>query len=164
MRTTLRAAGLAASLLLTVGLTGLALTACGGSSTADAQAQTAPSGMPQPNGRMGDPSAMLAKALDALVENGTITSEQQTKVVAAIRESMSRGPGGASQGGRPTPDAQPSSGTQPPDRGEMFSSALDALVADGTITATQEAAIEAALTQSMPGGPGGASAMPAAGV
>jgi hypothetical protein len=164
MRRSTRAAVLAASLLLAVGMSGFALAACGGSATSDARAQAAPSGMPQANGQMGDPSTMIARQLDSLVEDGTITSDQQTAVVAAIKASMPGGSGGAAQGAQPSPGAQPSAGAQPPDRGAMFSTALDALVEKGTITAAQQTVIEAALTQSMPGPPGGAAATPAAGV
>ena len=167
MRRSIRAA-LAASLLLAVGVSGFALAACGGSSTSDAQAQAvpagAPSGMPQASGQMGDPSTMIAGQLDALVKDGTITSDQQTAVAAAIKASMAGGSSGASQGAPPSPGASPQAGAQPPDRGAMFSTALAALVEKGTITAVQQAAIEAALTQGMPGAPGGAAATPAAGV
>jgi hypothetical protein len=42
-----------------------------------------------------------------------------------------------------------------PDPSEMFSSALDDLVSDGTITSSQETAISEALSSVMqPGGPG----------
>ena len=156
MRAPIRVAVLVASLVVTVGASGFVLAACGGSSAADAQAQVGPSGMPQPNGPMGDPSAMIAQLLDALVEDGTISSEQQTAVVDAIRTSMPGGSGGAPQGAQPSPGAQPPSGARPLDRGAMFSTALAALVEKGTITAAQQTAIEAALTQDMPGAPSGA--------
>ncbi len=169
MHISTRAAVLAAALLLASGASGLVLAACGGSSVADAQAQAGPSGMPQPNGQMGDPSTRIAQQLDALVEDGRITSGQQTAVVGAIKAFMPGGSGGAPQGAPPSPGAQPSSGAQPstgaqpPDRSAVFSTALDALVEKGTITAAQQTAIEAALTQGMPGAPGGAAATPPAG-
>jgi hypothetical protein len=118
---------------------------------------------------MGDPSAMISQQLDALVKAGTITTDQQTAVAAAITASMGGGSGGTPPGDAPSPGAQPSAGAQPPsgaqpaDRGAMLTTALDALVKKGTITAAQETAIAAALTQSMPGAPGGATAAPAAG-
>ena len=164
MHRSTRAVVLAASLLLAVGLSGFALAACGGASAIEAQAQAAPSGMPQANGQMGDPSAMIAQQLDALVADGTITGDQQTAVLAAIKASLLERSGGTSQGAPPSPGAQPSAGAQPPRPGAMFSAALDALVEKGTITAVQQAAIEAALTQGMPDAPGGAAATPAAGV
>jgi hypothetical protein len=156
MRAPIRVAVLAALLLVTVGAIGFVLAACGGSSAADAQAQVGPSGMPQPKGPMGDPSAMIAQQLDALVEDGTISSAQQTAVVAAIKASMPGGSGGAPKGAEPSPGAQPPSGARPSDRGAMFSTTLAALVEKGTITAAQQTAIEAALTQGMPGAPSGA--------
>jgi hypothetical protein len=164
MHRSTRAVVLAAALLLTVGLSGFALAACGGTSATEAQAQAAPSGMPQANGRMGDPSAMIAQQLDALVADGTITGDQQTAVSAAIKASLPAGSGGTPQGAPPSPGVQPSAGAQPSRPGAMFSAALDALVEKGTITAVQQTAIEAALTQGMPGAPGGAAATPAAGV
>ena len=158
------AAVLAASLLLTIGVSGFALTACGGSSVADAQAQAVGTGTTQANGSMGDPSDAIAQRLAALVEDGTITSAQQAAVVAAVKASMPGGSGGAPQGAPPSPGAQPPQGAQPPDQGAMFSTALHALVEKGTITAAQQTAIEAALTQGAPNAPGGAAATPAAGV
>jgi hypothetical protein len=50
MHRTVRAAVVAAALLVIVGVAGLALAACGGSSVADAQTSAAPAGMPQANG------------------------------------------------------------------------------------------------------------------
>ena len=150
MHRSIGAAVLAAALLLTIGASGLVLAACGGSATADAQVQTGPSGMPQVNGQMGDPSTMIAQQLDALVQDGTITSDQQTAVAAAIKASLPAGAGGATQG------ARPSQGTQPPDRGAMFTTALAALVQKGTITASQQKAVAAVLASSMPGAPPGA--------
>ena len=170
MHRSTRAVVLAASLLLTIGVSGFALTACGGSSVADAQAQAVGTGTTQANGSMGDPSDAIAQRLAALVEDGTITSAQQAAVVAAVKASMPGGSGGAPQGAPPSPGAQPPQGTQPPqvaqppDQGAMFSTALDALVEEGTITAAQQTAIEAALTQGAPNAPGGAAATPAAGV
>ena len=156
MHMSTRAALLAASLLLASGASGLLLAACGGSSVADAQAQAGPSGMPQSNGQMGDPGTRIAQQLNTLVEDGTITSDQQTAVVGAIKAFMPGGSGGAPEGAPPSPGAQPSSGAQPPDPSAMFSTALDALVEKGTITASQQTAIAAALTQGMPGAPPGA--------
>jgi len=164
MHRSTRAVVLAASLLLTIGASGFALTACGGSSVADAQAQAVATGVTQASGSMGDPSDAIAQRLAALVEDGTITSAQQAAVVAAVKASMPGGSGGAPQGAPPSPGAQPPQGAQPPDQGAMFSTALDALVEKGTITAAQQTAIEAALTQGVPNAPGGAAATPAAGV
>ena len=164
MHRSTRAAVLAAALLLASGASGLVLAACGGSSVTDAQAQAASSGMTRPGGQTGDPGAMIGQQMDALVEDGTITSAQQAAVVAAVKASMPGGSGGAPQGAPPSPGAQPPQGAQPPDQGAMFSTALDALVEKGTITAAQQTAIEAALTQGVPNAPGGAAATPAAGV
>jgi hypothetical protein len=123
-------------------------------------------------------SALFTQALDPLVEEGTITSAQETAVVAAL--TSSRPDGGPGQGGEGQPEEMPSLGAPPPggqvpssdatppggqlgaapqgsapDPSRMFSSALDALVSDGTITRAQETAITEALNSAMlQGGPG----------
>ena len=162
MRRTIRTAALAALLVLTAGVSSLGLTACGGSTDADAQAQTrGPSDMPQPGGPMGDPSPVVSSLLDALVAKDVITSSQADAVAAALGKSMEqlRPPSGAaSPGAQPTPGAQPSAGVRPPDPSAMFSSALDALVKAGVITSAQKAAIVDALSASMGGAPPGAPA------
>ena len=158
MHVSTRAAVLAASLLLAAGASGLVLAACGGSSTADSRAQAGPSGMPQANGQMGDPSAMIAKQLDALVEDGTITIQQQTAVVAAIKTSMPGGAGGAPQGAQPSPGAQPPSGRSPQIEARCSRRRSPRWSRRALITAAQQTAIEAALTQGMPGAPSGAQA------
>lgn len=158
-----------AALILTVATSaGLGLAACGSSSgtaTTQAPATGAPGG-----GQPPDMSARFTQTLDPLVEDGTITSDQETAVVEALASSMP-GPGG--QGGQmPSSGATPLSGQMPspgatpqggvpqqgarPDPSQMFSSALDSLVSDGTITAVQETAIAEGLAAAMQqGGPGG---------
>jgi len=161
MRRTIRAAALAALLVFTVGVSSLGLAACGGSTDTDAQAQTRPSGMPQPGGPMGDPSTVVSALLDTLVAKDVITSSQADAVAAALGKAMEqlRPPSGAaSPGARPTPGAQPSAGARPPDPSAMFSSALDALVKVGVITSAQKTAIVDALNWSMGGAPPGAPA------
>jgi hypothetical protein len=116
-------------------------------------------------------SAMFTQALDPLVEAGTITNDQETAVVEAIGSSM---PGAGDQGqsgqapssgatppagGMLSPGATPQGGTPQqgsmPDPSQMFSSALAALVDDGTITSAQQTAIVEALSAAMQqGGPG----------
>ena len=160
MRRTIRAA-LAALLVLTAGASSLGLAACGGSTDTDAQAQTRPSGVPQPGGPMGAPSTVVSSLLDALVAKDVITSSQADAVAAALGKAMEqlRPPSGAaSPGAQPTPGAQPSAGMRPPGPSAMFSSALDALVKTGVITSAQKAAIVDALSASMGGAPPGAPA------
>lgn len=159
MRRTIRAAALAALLVLTVGVSSLGLAACGGSTDTDAQAQTRPSGIPQPGGPMGDPSTVVSVLLDTLVTKDVITSSQADAVAAALGKAMEqlRPPSGAaSPGSQPTPGVQPSAGARPPDPSALFSSALDALVKAGVITSAQKAAIVDALSSSMGGAPPGA--------
>ena len=170
MRRTIRAAALAALLVLTLGVSSLGLAACGGSTDTDAQAQTRPSGMPQggdpsgmpqPGGPMGDPSTVVSSLLDTLVAKDVITSTQADAIAAALGKAMEqlRPPSGAaSPGAQPTPGAQPSPGMRPPDPSAMFSSALDALVTTGVITSAQKTTIVDALSASMGGAPPGAPA------
>jgi hypothetical protein len=170
MRRPIVAVALAALILATVTVAGLGIAACGdssGSATTQAAA-TGPAGGGQPP----DMSAMFAQALDPLVEDGTITSDLETAVVTALTSSMaSGGPGQGDQsqnGQMPSPGATPPNGQAPsagatppggrqgaappgsaPDPGRMFSSVLDALVSDGTITSAQETAISEALSSAM---------------
>jgi hypothetical protein len=115
---------------------------------------------------------MFTTSLASLVKDGTISAAQQKAIAAALQSSFGRGMAGGgqppAQGGQATPAAQPSagaqpSGGQPPDPDAMFTTALDPLVKKGTITAAQEKAVIAALSQSMPGGaPGQQGGAPAA--
>ena len=169
MRRPIVAVAVAALILAVATVAGLGLAACGDSSGSAATTQTAADGAA--GGQPPDMSAMFTQALDPLVEDGTITSDQETAVVEAISSSMP-GPGGQGQsgqapssgatppaGGMPSPGATPQGGTPQqgsmPDPSQMFSSALDALVDDGTITSAQETAIAEALSSAMQqGGPG----------
>ena len=158
MRRSIRAAALAALLLVAVGVVSSTLAACGGSPADDAQAQTRPSGMPQPNAQMGDPSTAISSLLDTLVANGVISSSQADAVAAALGKAMEQfqqPSGAASPGAQPTPGAQPSAGARPPDPAALFSSALDALVKFGVITNAQKTAIVDALGAAVGGPPGG---------
>ena len=161
MRRPLVAVAVAAVLLAAALAGGLVLAACGSSDDASATqaAATGPAGQPP------DMTSMFAQALDPLVEDGTITSDQESAVIEALGSS---GPGG--QGGQPSPGATPPSGEMPaagatppgggqqgsmPDPSQMFGTALDDLVGDGTITTSQETAISEALSAVMQqGGPG----------
>ena len=118
--------------------TSLLLSACGSSQTGTVS-QTHPSGFP-PNGNpMYDQSAIITKALAKLVANLTITSKQRDAVVATVKKSL---PKPVAKG---TP--KPGSGVPPSvmARGrnisKMFAKMLDKLVANGTITKAQRAAI-----------------------
>ena len=143
---------------------GLLLAACGSSSGSASTTQTAATD--GPGGQAPDMSSMFSTALDPLVEAGTITSDQESTVIDALTSSMPTG----GQGGQPSPGATPPSGQAPtdgatppsggqqgsmPDAGQMFSSTLDDLVSDGTITSAQETAISEALSSAMQNaGPG----------
>jgi hypothetical protein len=120
---------------------------CGDSSTDDSG--SIPDGQPQ---GAGDRTAMLGSALDPLVEEGTITEEQEEAVLAAIAANRAE----RLQGGAPPAAAD----GQRPAPGTMFSGALNGLVEEGTITPAQQQAIAEALSASMPqrgmGPPGGA--------
>jgi hypothetical protein len=106
------------------------------------------------NGQRPDMKAMLAAQLDPLVDEGTISSEQEQEVLNALESAMPAGgpgqgqapQGQAPQGQTPPPTAQ---GGQGPGQGgpaAMFSSTLAQLVKDGTITSTQSEAILKALS------------------
>jgi hypothetical protein len=127
----------------------LVISACGSSTatTASTTPPPRPSGMPQGGGMGGDPSAMLGRQLDPLVQDGTISAAQQDSVVAALKDAMAN----VRPSAMPTDGAQPQGGGQPPDLGAMFSSALDPLVGDGTLTAAQEKAVLAALSSAPAG-------------
>jgi hypothetical protein len=139
---------------------GFALGGCGGSTTASATAPGPnPSGMPQGQGP-GDMSAMISDALDALVDDGTLTASQKTAVVEALGEGA---PAAVPQGGTPPtqqPQASPPTGQDPatkaqaPGGADMFADALDALVEDGTVTSAQADAISQAITDALLDVPG----------
>ena len=138
-----------ASLAVVAALTiALAVSGCGGSSSATTLSTPPPSGAPQGAGMIGDgdPSAMLGSRLALLVEDGTISASQHDSIVTALKGAMT---------GARTGDAEPRSGGQPPDLGAMFSSALDPLVDDGTITPSQETAVTTALSTPPAGAPSG---------
>ena len=169
MRRPIVAVLVAALILAAATAAGLGLAACGDSSGAASTTQAAATG--GAGGQPPDMSAMFTQALDPLVEDETITADQETAVIERLTSSMP-GPGGQGQGGQmpgdgatPPSGQLPSSGATPqggmpsqgsmPDPSEMFSSALAALVDDGTITSAQEAAITEALGAAMQqGGPG----------
>ena len=153
MRRPYVAVAIAALILAATVAAGAAITACGSSGPATKAAATAPPG----GGQRPDMSSMFTQALDPLVKKSTISADQETAVVKAISASMPSG-GAPGQGGAPpSAGAQPSPGAAPsgsrPGPSAMFTAALDALVGKGTITATQEKAIVAALAAGMRGGP-----------
>jgi hypothetical protein len=143
---------------------GLLLTACGSSSGSASTTQAAATNAP--GGQAPDMTSVFSSALDPLVEAGTISSDQESTVLDALTSSMPS----SGQGGQPSPGATPPSGQAPsagatppsgaqgamPDASQMFSSPLDSLVSDGTITSAQETAISEALSSAMQkAGPGG---------
>lgn len=78
---------------------GFAIAACGDSS--DGTAKAAVSG-PSGGGQTPDMSAACTQALDRLVEQGTITSEQADAVLDALAAAMPS-PGAQPQGELPSP-------------------------------------------------------------
>ncbi len=152
---------LAAVILAATTTGGLLLVACGTSSGSGSTTGSAAAN--PPGGQAPDMSSMFSSALDPLVKAGTITSDQEGTVIDALTSSMPSG-GQADQGGQASPGATqptgqaPSSGATPPsggqqgsmpDAGQLFSSTLDGLLSDGTITAAQETAISKALSAVM---------------
>ena len=131
---------------------GLALTACGSSSgaaAASSASQPASASQAAPAGQPADMSATFTKALDTLVQDGTITSDQQSAVIKALEAS-------APSSNAPPAGGQSAAGSTPPtmpDPTEMFSSSLDPLVTDGTISSAQETAIITALGAALPAAP-----------
>jgi hypothetical protein len=167
MRSPYVAVGIAGLILAAFTGTGIAISGCGSSSG------SASAGVSAQNQPVGDMSSQITKLLDPLVENGTITSSQESAVLEALASAMGNGPGGATPspgatppaGAQPTPGATPPSGAQAPSGGQapqggrgptaMFSKALASLVSDGTISATQKTAIVKALSAGLQGGPSG---------
>lgn len=147
-----------------VAVTGaVGLGACGTSeSTAEAASAQTPAFAAQAGGLQGDPSALLAQALDPLVSDGTLTSGQGEAVVSALASAMAVNvPSGGMQASpeQPadgsTPPSMPSDGSAAPAMPQggptaLLSDTLDGLVSDGTITADQQTAIEEALASAMP--------------
>ena len=163
MRRPIIAVAVAVLILAATTAAGLGISACGSSPTAattQADANGAPGG-----GQAPDMSAAFTTALDPLVKAGTITSDQESTVIASLSSSM---PSGGQSGQAPSsgstppsgsmasPGATPLSGAQGGMQGPswMFSSTLAKLVSDGTITSAQKTAISSALSSAMQGGPG----------
>ena len=153
MRRFISCAGAASLTTIAALVIGLGVSACGSSTgtTTSTESVPRPSGMPQRGGMNGDPSAMLGSRLDPLVEDGTISASQQESIVAALKGAMT----GARPSAMPTGSAQSQGSGQPPDMSTMFSSALDPLVEDGTITGAQEESVIAALSTPPEGAPAG---------
>jgi len=129
---------------------GLALTACGSSSGVAAETQAA-----APGGQPADMSATFTQALDPLVQDGTITSDQQSAVIKAL-EASAPSSGAPPAGPTPAEGSAPAAGSTPPpmpDPAQMLSSTLDPLVDDGTISSAQETAIIEALSSVLPAAP-----------
>jgi hypothetical protein len=168
MRRPIAAVAVAALILAAVTVAGFGIAACGSSSDSATTTQAADAGAPG-DGQAPDMSALFTQALDPLVQDGTITRDQESAVIDALASSMP-GRGGGQGGQMPSPGATPPGGQMPsdgatppggaqgsmPDPSEMFGAALDTLVSDGTITSAQETAIAEALSSAMQqGGPGG---------
>jgi hypothetical protein len=170
MRRPIVAVVVAVVILAAASTGGLLLAACGSSSGSASATQAAAANAP--GGQPPDMSSMFGTALDPLVKAGTITSDQESTVIDALTSSMPSGGQGGQPGDAATPPSgqMPSSGATPPsggqqgsapDAGQMFSSTLDGLASDGTITSAQETAILKALSSAMQNaGPGGAQQAP----
>jgi len=116
----------------------LLLSSCGSSQTATV-GQAHPSGFP-PNGNpMDDENATITKALAKLVANLTITSKQRDAVVATVKKSMPKPVAKASP--KPASGVPPSVVAHGRNISKMFAKMLNKLVANGTITKAQRAAI-----------------------
>jgi len=157
MRRPWMAVAVAAAILAATTAGGLLIAACSGTSGSASDTAQVAGGTP---GEPPDVSSLFATALDALVQDGTITSDQESAVI----EALSSSPPGGGQGAQPSPGATPPSGQTPgagetppgdgqqgavPDPSRMFGSTLDSLVGDGTITSSQKAAISEALSSAM---------------
>lgn len=140
---------------------GLVSIGCGGSTAATANVPgPGTSGMPRGQGP-GDMSDALSDALDALVDDGTITSAQKTAVVEALSKGTraepsqdGTPPAAPPQASPPPADRDPAAKAQAPGGAVMFADALDALVKDGTITSAQADAISQAIADAVPDMPG----------
>ena len=67
--------------------------------------------MPQ-QGSMPDPSQMYSSALDTLVSDGTITTDQATALAEALSSAMQQGGPGGQQGATQTGTTSSTSSTQ----------------------------------------------------
>jgi len=131
----------------------LALGACGGSMASTATAPVpGQSGMPPGGQAPRDISTVVSDALDALVDDGTITGAQK----AAVVEAFSQGPqdDGQPQASPPPMQQDPATKAQAPGGDDMIASVLESLVEDGTITSAQADAISQVITDAMPDMPG----------
>jgi hypothetical protein len=129
----------------------LAFGACGGSTGSTAAVPAGQPGGPQAGGAPADLSTVVGDALDGLVDDGTITTAQQTAIVEALGEDP-RGDG--PQASPPPSPQEPAAKGQPPSGDDMAATVLDGLVEDDTLTSAQADAISQALADAMPGGPG----------
>ncbi len=160
MRTSIRAAILAASLLLVVGAAGF-VAAAGARPTAGAQTQAVPSGMPQPGGQMGDPSTMLSAAA------GRPRRERHHHERAAdrgrgrpARRAMPGGAGGAGHGcAAVAGSAAVARHAAPGSRRRCSRRRSRPSSRTAPSRRAQQEAIQEALTQGMPAAPGGATVL-----
>ena len=108
MRRPIVAVAVATLILAAVTVAGFGIAACGSSSDSATTTQAAATGAPG-GGQAPDMSALFTQALDPLVEDGTITSDQESAVIDAL---ATEAPGaGQGQGGQmPSPGATPPSG------------------------------------------------------
>ena len=88
---------------------------------------------------MDNESALITKALAKLVANLTITSKQRDAVVATVKKSLPKPVAKGSP--KPGSGVPPSVMARGHNVSKMFAKMLDKLVADGTITKAQRAAI-----------------------
>ena len=138
-------------------IAGIALAACGSAagtatpgSAASGRSGPAASGMPMA-GQPPDMQGVVASAWAGLVDDGTITAEQQTAVATAF-EGGTGGPPQASPPASQQPAQQP--GQPHSGAGDLIATVVAGLVEDGTLTKAQGEAVTQALSQMMPGGRG----------
>lgn len=96
-----------------------------------------------PKGQKGQHENRFKTALDALVANNTITADQETAIIKALKPQFHIG----------TIVHQPMqkvTSTEKVAQGQRVKTALDGLVSAGTITQSQEDAVVTALKQAMP--------------
>jgi len=168
-------------LLSCLAISALVLTGCGTKKSSTNNTQDAAA-----SGRQGfsaeNMKEMLDNNLSSLVQDGTITADQEDKVISTISEAMSKrmasitGRPSNNQGTRPSPGANGSNGNRQWGQGSsndgknggtnggtrqrgmggssMYTNELKSLVTDGTLTQAQADAIVKALSKGF-GGMGG---------
>ena len=145
------------SLAVAVAVAYVALTVSSSNSSSGAANGPQP-GQP-PMGRQAGGGEFLSSALEKLVDDGTITADQEQAIEDAFANARPQGGGaqsppdagaqGESAGGGQNPPASGAQGA-PAAGSNPFSGVLDDLVSNGTLTEKQAQAVEDALTAARP--------------